>query len=94
MSKPVLSPLLGKKVETWIRRDVLAEVLDIIVHETDISLDISKIIAIDKYVVECKDEGKDCKTVYNIYLPSWRLWLKVESFNGKKYVEYNFYASD
>jgi hypothetical protein len=94
MSKPALSPLLEKEAELWIRRDVLAEVLDIIVHETDISLDISKIVAVEKYVVEQRDEDNYTKIVYNVYLPTWRLWLKVENYNGKRYVEYNFYASD
>jgi hypothetical protein len=87
-------PAAGKHAEQWIRRDVLAEVLDIIAHETDIAIDASKIIAIEKYVVEQKDENSYSKIVYSVYLPSWRLWLKVENYNGKRYVEYNFYSSE
>ena len=94
MSKPALSPIYEKQIETWIRKDILAEVLDIIVHETDITLDISKIVAIEKYVVEQYDEDNYSKIVYNVYLPTWRLWLKVENYKGKRYVEYNFYSSD
>jgi hypothetical protein len=94
MSKPVLSPLLEKKVETWIRRDVLVEALDIIAHETDIAIDINKIIAVEKSVIECKDDGSMCITVYEVYLPSWKLWIKTEKLNGKTYTEWKFHPSD
>ena len=94
MSKPALSPLLGKRVESWVRKDVLAEVLDIIVHETDIAININKIIAIEKNVIECKDDGSRCVTVYEVYLPSWKLWIRTEKLNGKTYTEWKFYPSD
>jgi hypothetical protein len=72
----------------WTRSSIVLEALSIIQSKTDLAVDTSKILAIEKSIDSCDGTSNRCEKVFHIYMPGLYIWLHYELINGREFVEW------
>jgi hypothetical protein len=75
------------KIENWTNKDIVLDALNIIHNKTDLAIDTSKILAVEKLVDSCIENNDKCEKTFIIYMPGLRIWLRYERDGYKDYAD-------
>jgi hypothetical protein len=80
------------RIENWTNKDIVLDALNIIHNKTDIAIDVSKILVVEKLADSCLENNDKCEKTFIIYMPSIRIWLKYEKNGNYDYAEAKIYS--
>jgi len=95
---PEFSKPVNIRVEYWTNKGVILEVLDLLNRNAWVSIDATKIIAVEKIIDSCcdsnPDSNSDCEKSFIIYLPFVRVAVRYKKHGNNEFVDANIVTGE